>query len=376
MSEPVPHMARRTCGLVVLLLCLASASARADDAETGGADPAAGPRLSFNGFGTVGLVHSSQSGADYTFDNLQPAGAGRSRDWSPDVDSRLGAQLTALWGPQWTAVLQVISEYRSDGSYSPYLNWANIKYAVTPDLSLRVGRIGMASFMASDSRRVGYANVTARPPTEVYRLLALKDSDGVDLVYRWQQGEFKNSATLLYGRKTVINTSGVHVHSHDVQGIFDTVEYRDWTFHVAYQTRDVDNQNPPLGRFMSLGVAYEPGDWFFSAEWARALNYSAKGVLAVREAWYLNGGLRLGAFTPFATLSQLSPLTSTGGTPVAQKTAAAGLRWDFAARRDLKLQLDHLWLGEGSWGTLQNIAPGTPKGGQLDVFSVVLDFVF
>ena len=363
------HPLRRQLLCAVALLCLA-APGRAQ------ADPQpARSGLAINGFGTLGLVHSSEQGADYSFDNLQPYGAGRSRDWSPDVDSRLGVQATYDLSERITAVLQLVSEYTSAGNYSPYANWANLSYRFSPEFSLRAGRIALASFLASDSRRVGYSNVMARPPIEVYRLLALKESDGVDATWRSRMGAAGNSLSLLYGSKTVVNTAGRHVHSRAVQGIFDTLEWGDLTVHLAYQERHVDNQNPQRGIFSSGGVAYDTGRWFAAAEWVRALNYNARALKITREAWYVNAGVRLGAYPPYLTLSELCPTRATKLATVAQSTISAGLRWDFARHWDLKLQWDHVKLGRDSYGTLQNVVRGTPSGGGVDLVSMAADFV-
>lgn len=381
-----------TPALAALLLTLAGGAAHAGDlaagaTDTDGARPAAPlpaaapdyparPLLSVNGFGTFGYAHSDQHGADYVFDNLQPQGTGRNHQWSSDVDSRLGVQFTANFTPQLQAVVQVLAEYRWNNSYQPFINWANLKYSITPNLSVRAGRIALASFLASDSRRVGYSNVTARPPIEVYRLLALKESDGVDASYRVRSGDTSNTTSVLYGKRTVTNTRGIDVHSSAVVGVFDTLEHGPLTLHAAYQQREVDNQNPPRGRFWSLGAAWDPGDWFTSAEWVRVTNYDARGIEAVRAAWYVNGGVRIGNLTPYVTVSALKPLSDTGAPPIAQHTYAAGVRWDVARNLDLKLQWDQLHLGAGSYGTLQNVAPGTPRGGQVNVVSALADFIF
>ncbi|NRR30353.1 hypothetical protein HSX11_09135 [Oxalobacteraceae bacterium] len=355
----------------VLVLAMAAPPARAAAPE----DPVR-PLLAINGFGTLGAVHSSESRGDFVFDNLQPKGAGRNRDWSADVDSRLGVQLTANFTPHWSAVLQLVSEYRSDNTFTPIVNWANVKYAFSPDFSVRVGRIALASFLASDSRKIGYSNITARPPTEVYRLLALRDSDGVDMAYRSHFGDISNTVTLLYGKRTVTNTRGIDVHSTAVRGIFDRLERGALTLHAAYQERHVDNQNPPLGKFMSLGASFDPGPWFSSAEWVKAVNYDGNGIKAIRAAWYVTAGARFDVFAPYLTVAELRPLSVTASAPVAQHSYAAGVRWDLARNIDLKLQLDQLHLGDNSYGTLQNVVAGTPRGGRVTLVSVVADFIF
>src|ERR1700729_2001166 len=71
--------------------------------------------FSFSGFGTLGVVHSNDHDADFTSNNIfKPNGTGYSHDWSPDVDSRIGAQVIANFTPQLSAMLQVISEQNYD----------------------------------------------------------------------------------------------------------------------------------------------------------------------------------------------------------------------------------------------------------------------
>src|SRR4051812_36987865 len=95
-------------------------AARADEA-------AATPAWTFGGFGTIGIVHSDERQADFTSSVLKSSGAGYSRSWSGDVDSRVGMQVGASLNRQWSAVLQVIAEQGIDGSYKPIVEWCNIK---------------------------------------------------------------------------------------------------------------------------------------------------------------------------------------------------------------------------------------------------------
>jgi hypothetical protein len=129
-------------------MCPAGVHAEDIDAAT----PA--PMFLFSGFGTLGIVHSSENQADFVSSNLKPNGAGYTRSWSATVDSLLAAQVTANFTPQLSAVLQVIAEQNYDGSWGPHVEWANIKYEFTPDLSLRAGRIVQPAFLVSDYRKV------------------------------------------------------------------------------------------------------------------------------------------------------------------------------------------------------------------------------
>jgi len=364
------------------LLCanaLAAKASQADDngmVSDGGLSVPTQPMFAFNGFGTIEEAHAFEHYGDYVFDNLQPSGIGRSRNWSGDIDSRIGLQLTSHLTSQLSGVLQVVSEYRWNDTYTPFVNWANFQYTLTPDFSVRIGRIAMPSFMASDSRKIGFSNITARPPVEVYSLLALKTSDGIDTTYRMHFNDMTDSTTLLYGKATVTNTSGVDIHSTDIKGIFNTLEFGATTLHAAYQERHVDNQHPPLGKFFSLSANYDPGTWFASVEWVKAINFNAKGLEVPRVAWDINGGRRFGDFAPYVTIAALQPKVNTGTIPIAQRSYAVGVRLDVMRNVDVKAQLDHVHLGAGSYGTLLNVEKGSPTGGQFNVASFVVDFIF
>src|ERR1700677_1921798 len=56
------------------------------------ADPTIDQYVTFSGFGTLGIVHSDYSEADFIANVVQPHGAGHSRSWSPTPDSDLGGQ--------------------------------------------------------------------------------------------------------------------------------------------------------------------------------------------------------------------------------------------------------------------------------------------
>ena len=120
---------------IAIALCALLPAAGAHAADAGD------PMFSFSGFGTFGVVHSSEHQADYISNIFEPNGAGFTHSWSANIDSRIGAQLNANFTPQLSAVVQVISEQNYDKSYRPHIEWANIKYQFTPDFSVRAGRI-------------------------------------------------------------------------------------------------------------------------------------------------------------------------------------------------------------------------------------------
>jgi hypothetical protein len=388
--------------------------------------PSSGASIfSFSGFGTLGVVHSSESEADFVANIFSPNGAGYTRSWSPDVDSRLGAQVTATVH-EFSAVVQVIAEQNYDGVFRPHVEWANLKYQITPDFNIRLGRTVLPSFLFSDTRKIGYANPWVRPPVEAYSLVPIDNSDGVDASYKLHFEVFLNTLVAAYGNQTSGTPAGSDNIARRLLVIADTLERGPATVHLAYQQTyltvdalrplfDAFRQFGPQGialanryevdnrliRFMGLGAMYDPGAWFVVGEWG-VTDYDS--VLGKNTAWYVSGGPRLGKFTPYLTYGavQADDRTSDPGLTVSalppnlagpagglnaalnsilasspdQRTLSVGMRWDFMKDLDLKVQADHTRLGANSPGTLINVQPGFRPGGTVNLFSATVDFVF
>lgn len=385
--------------------------------------------FSLSGFATLGAVHSSERNADYTYTIFQPKGAGYTEPWSLAVDSRVALQLNAKLSRQWSGVLQVISEQQYDGTFRPAIEWANVTYQATPDLSLRVGRIALASTLSSDYRKVGYAMPWIRPPRDVYSLAPVTNNDGIDLRYRSRFGAVSNTVQAYVGRKDLKTTyqDGEPIQVREAMGVTDTVEFDAATLRMTYQqarltmpasksffdqlrqfgTRGValadqyDFENKRY-RLLSIGANYDPGNWFITSEWERVQTHSWSGD---GTGWFIGGGVRLGRWTPYMTYSRArldSPSTeaglSTAGLPPAyafaagranavlnsllgnfiptDRTIAVGTRWDVARNAALKVQLEHISVGSNSNGTFRFPRAGFTLGGQANIVSIALDMVF
>lgn len=391
------------------------------------ADPVFGTQLfSFSGFGTLGAVHSSVDDADFTSSVIKPGGAGYSESWSAAVDSLIGAQVVGTFTSRLSAVVQVIAEQNYDNTYTPHVEWANIKYQFTPDVSLRVGRIVMPTFFCSDIRAIGYANPWVRPPPEVYGLLPITDSDGVDISYRLHIGDLTDTVQGNFGTSNVNLAYPIGVtHGRHLWGVSSTSDYGAWTLHIAYQELHLTvasldalfnsfKQFGPQGIAIAneysvdnkaidteaIGVRYDPGRWFAMGEWA---HINTHAIFGVNTAWYISGGYRLAMFTPYLGYAQVrTDRNSDPGLPLSglppnlsgyaaglnaglnsileanpdEKTVSVGLRWDFLKNLDLKLQFDHMSNGANSAGKLSDLQPGFRPGGKVNLSTIVVDFVF
>lgn len=384
------------------------------------------PRVSFDAYGTLGLVYSSEDQADFVGNLLQAEGAGHSRRLSHKIDSRLGLQATAELTPRLSSVVQVVIEQEPDGDFRPGVEWANLKYDFTPDFSMRVGRMVQPTFMVSEYRKVGYATPWVRPPEEVYRMTPVSNFDGIDFSYRHRFGKYLNTLRGIYGRSDTEVGSGGEFRARDVLALSNTLEWDDFslfasvgryrlTFEEVNPLFDAFRQFGPDGdaiadrydadgkqvTILTTGARYDPGDWFVMGEFG---GLTTRTFLGDPRGAYMTGGYRIGTFTPYASVARIwngdetsDPGLSTEGLPpslaatagqlnfelnellasaVRQKTLALGTRWDFARNMALTMQYEYLDLAPGSPGAFINIQPDFQPGGSASVVSLTLDFVF
>jgi hypothetical protein len=389
-------------------------------------EPGQSPALRVSGFGTLGVVHASEREADYTSSSIKASGAGVTRRWSSDVDTRLGMQLDATFARHWSAVLQVVSEQGLDNSYRPRIEWANVKYQVTPELAVRAGRIALPVFLMADYRKVGYAYPWVRPPVEGYNVLPISSSDGVDATLRWTLGAVRNASQLFYGHSSVPLTSPLYVYARGGIGVSNTSEWGAFSVRANAISAEISSNIGSdlfgaLGAFgpagqaldaryaldhkrltmLNIGLNYDPGTWFLMAEAGRT---NGRSFLGATRSAYVSAGWRWHAFTPYATWASvravgatLDPGLPAGALPPAlaptaamlnaglnallttipqQTSAAAGLRWDLGTNLALKLQYDRVTPHDGSRGTLINQTRAFRSGHTAHVASVALDFVY
>jgi hypothetical protein len=420
---------KRRCNCVRLVLAVLFVSGLWDSADVYASTSPDGsdvPLLLFSGFGTLGAVHSNNDRADFTGGFFQPNGAGYTHSWSTDVDSLIAGQVAATFTPELSAVVQAISRQGYNNTYAPQVEWANIKYKITPDLSIRAGRTLLPTFFLSDTQNIGYTYAWVRPPVEVYRLLPVDTNDGLDVSYRLNVADLANTIQANYGYKsTNLTNNGGTAKARGSWGVSDTAEYRALTARITYQYTNLTlppldsffnafrqfgaqgvaianryNSDHKPNRFFDIGASYDPGDWFVTAEWAYNQNNSFTGQ---STAWDAGGGYRLAKFTPYLLFAgaKARPISDPGlnvsslpsfligpaiglnaalnsilSTNPVQTTDSIGVRWDFAKHFDCKLQFDHIRLGAGSSGTFVNIQPGFQLGGTVNLFSAVVDFVW
>ena len=314
---------RNRCVAICALLACAGAPGLAR-----AADDWALPAVSLRGFGTLGAVHSDERNADFVSGFFEPNGAGRTHRWAFGIDSKLGLQADAKISESLSATVQLVARHGHDNAYTPQIEWANLKYQLTPDFAVRFGRTVAMPFMVSDSRLVGYGNPWIRPPQEVY---------GLDPHH--EQGRRRRDLAAPHGRHDERHTRVVREDFRQASGFgqgqgpplfrrLEHVEYGPASLRASYSSGRVDltttdldalvagltqfgnaaSALPPFAaagaralglartyRFenapislVALGAAYDRERWLFMAEWAK---FNGHSLLADSTAWYATARL-------------------------------------------------------------------------------------
>jgi hypothetical protein len=346
-------------------------------AAAGRADPTIGQSVAFSGFGTLGLVHSDYSQADFIGNVAQPRGPGFSSSWSATPDSDLGGQANFTFSDAFSGVVQVLSRDDANGNFKPDVEWANLKYDFTSDFAVRVGRILLPTFQRSDIQNVGYALPWVRIPIEINYTDTATHSDGIDALYRLKTGTVTQNIQVQFGSTTedLPGATFTSVRA-NVVVISDTLQFGNSSVQLVYQTYEHAEFPPVRLRLVDAGFTYDPGAWFLTAD----SNYSEDAYFGDFFAWYVSGGVRLGSFTTYGIFA--STRASSAGTSGLRSlgdehTLAAGVRWDFAKNLDTKLQIQRVTIDSlNDPASFANLQPGARVGDQANVLSWTLDFVF
>lgn len=396
-------MAAKAAFLILALACAASGFA--------GEDPAAqtAPSVSLHGFGTLGAARSSTDEAQFVRNLSQPEGL--TRKWSAKVDSLVGLQANIRFDQQLHGVVQAVSRYRYDGSYSPEITWAFLRYDPDAAFSLRAGRLGTEFYMLADSRMVGYSYLTVRPQVDFYGTLPFTYIDGVDATATthfargllrgklfaglsqekapWEELQFDMAGSPMVGGYLDYQQGPWQFRASHAQIRFN----HDLPVENFYSALDAMVPNASdqlrvkdkLTWFSSLGLVYDNGPLQMHLMLSQTGNEHAS--FQDTRAGYLTTAYRFGRLTPYLGYSwaKSEPKNLTRPVPPVtdlylaefhtdQHTFFLGGRWDFHTNMALKAQVD--WIsGTQDSKFLYRWEPPTWSG-HMSVYSLTLDFVF
>lgn len=386
----------------------------------------ASSRLEFSGFGTLGVVRTDSDHVEFIRDQSHPAGARTS--FTARQDSLIGVQADFRASPALEFVAQGVSRYGPNGDYLPELTWAFAKFAATPHLSVRGGRLGMEFYMLADSRLVDYSSLTVRPPVDFFGTLPFQFIDGADLTFTAPVGAHLLKARVFAGvadERVPIGQAFIDLRGNPLSGGFLDYHAGDWQWRLTYAQMRFKQELPaPItgvregllqagvagfptataaaeqfgvanktARYYSLGTVYDRGPLQVQGALSR-VDYESYAYQDT-YAGYVIAGYRIAQVVPFFGYSwaHSRPRSLSTGLPepafadlnaglasalarvhLDQRTYSLGARWDFRQDMALKAQLDVI---RGAKDSVY-IYPVVDSGftGNLKVFSLALDFVF
>lgn len=341
-----------------LVLALSSNWAHADQRVPDG-------NFRLSGFGTVAV---SRTTVDDAMFNYPGQGGGATRHASLNPDSKVALQGAYSFSSSVSATAQVLMKYDAEGQYIPDTQWLFAKWQATPNWVVRAGRMGAPFFMVSDSRDVGYAMLTVRPPLDVYGQVPVSQFEGVDTSYQLAVGPASITTTLWSGSAAADFTaaaiippnrvilkklvglnlvadigSGLTVRAGHVQSrmtvkspLADQVvaASNDATLRTGLQSLSpstLDQIDGALGvvepdsvraTFSGVGLSYEEDNWVGSFEYTKRKTAS---YIAKTTGWYAALGYRVRAFTPYVGWSRLKSSQQEVNPIQIIATASAGL---------------------------------------------------
>ena len=238
------------------------------------------------GFGTLGAVRTTSNDVEFVRDLSQPRGARQAWDGRPDTI--LGVQGNWQISPQLESVVQAISRYRYDQSFTPEISWAYFKYDPTPQWTLRAGRLGTEFFMMADSRLVGYSFLTVRPTGDFFWALPFYSINGADVALTVPLGEHLLRSKIFYGYadgKLPLADQQWQLAGSPMAGVYVDYQAASWLFRLSYANISF-KQNLPIN--LSLR-SLPPSEAAAAAAHLSTLNtrsdYYSAGAVYDRGPW-------------------------------------------------------------------------------------------
>ncbi len=386
-----------------------------------------------NMFGTLGFSTSDSDSLGFIWDYEQDDAAEKGH-LSLKGDSNLGVQFRG--GTKWfSGTLQLLARDRVDSELQDFVNLAFIDFYFGHNLTVRAGRIPWEVYLHSDSRAVGYSQLSVRPSPEFYALRFGESYSGVDIRYKRSVASGFLTLGMFAGTCDINFSSGgpneISMTYNPMAGISTRYEIDQLTLFASYLWANATDF-PPMFRQLAMlmgemerqgvpgatdfreifemdkvsthnfmvGFLADAGSWTFQGE-GNVFVFDKVGSTRMYMG-YLLAGYRIGNWIPYTILAGSdatkddvgfapavianSPQETAGlmlamnemynGIYASQASVNIGLRWDFYTKAALKWQWGHYRVEENGTVLWRALDERAPEGGKINVFSMALDFAF
>ncbi|MFY0640137.1 MAG: hypothetical protein JXR16_03750 [Bermanella sp.] len=387
----------------------------------------------FSGFATLGITSENKDDLGFLRDSNQSKNP--SRDLSIHPDSIIGAQLSSAFADNWRVTTQLAYRDRSEYELDDGLELAFLAYRPVAGVDLRLGRVAVDMFQLSDFRRVDYANLWMRPPTEVYAWILPSSIDGGDMAYGFSNHIGFWRIKLQYGNtkpnlEYPDGTELIEAKFNDFLVATFTLDFDAWRLRLSYSQATPESTDRGLipsltqagalstgpvrdeaallanrflnasgkkARYTQASISYDNGDWLLDTELAKVTSTGA--IIPTGMAGYMSIGRRIGEITPYAVYSRydsdqelyvsqvdwstsgFEPLRDfaigiINGVQIEQHTSSVGVRWDFAPKMAFKAQWDNTHIEKEKFALWAHSNDRSLNDTTVNLFSFALNFVF
>ncbi|HEY0635131.1 MAG TPA: hypothetical protein VGE00_07110 [Gammaproteobacteria bacterium] len=349
-----------------------------------------------NGFLTTSLTKLSTDETSYL------GGSFTHQPRFDNPDSRLGLQFSAQVSERVEATAQLLARGRGDNN-SLIADWAFASIKAANDAKVRAGKLKLSSFLASDYIEVGYAYPWIRPPQEVYSLNPITTQVGVDALYTPKLGRTKLMiqpfAGSNRGTTTVSPALGDYLATLPAPineiGAGDTLDFsvpsmyginmslsgRSASFRAGYLQARVDQETFAIedkrANFASAGFTVDWHNLVLYGEYVdRDVVTELEGAFPDQQAGYLTLGYRVGKFLPHLTYAAINAGRQVTPLAVRQRSATAGLRYEFLDGAALKFEVQRIDPEDDSYGYFDGKDADGNYIKDARLYGIALDVIF
>ena len=340
----------------------------------------------FNYFGNLSASQLNSEG--YDLNDYSHNSVDNELSFSPY--SKVGAQVS-MYANDFTFTAQGLVRKTHD-SYEAELTWLNVKYDISDNYAVRIGRIQTKVLLHSESLDIDNLQLWAKAPVEVYRLMPIRTYEGLELTYddNFDDYHFNVSLVGLASYSDTINGSKDTETRIDVDGSHSltlTLENDTFTYKASYSRSKADIEDDAstiavvnglraygndMERFTyddrtfkvySLGFQYRNEGFRVDTE---VVHSDSDGFFPSSTGAYMMLGYKINAFTPYIIYAEnrndenyydTSSIQTVDATSTAlkrglndilylnnysQETASIGARYDIQTGMALNFQVDRI----------------------------------
>ena len=390
----------------------------------------------FSGYATIGYSFENESSLGLFRDSTQRKRFDRDGSFLPD--SQIGLQASYQFNNKLRATTQIVYADKADFSFDSSVEWAFLAYQPRADIDFRIGRLSVDMFRISDVRRLDFASMWLRPPSEVYGWIIPYSIDGIDVSKEYLVGDNFWRVKLQWGR------TSPEIQTPDGTQTIET-QFNRFAIFSAVLDRFVWSSRFTYARFTTAEIgANQRGlvDWLNGLSnipspagaqagmiastlfnsYSTTVSYLQGSLSYQLDNWRLHGeiveisgdtilmptgigvtgiaGRQSGNFTPFAMLSYFKPgrdpynldpswqqipnnevltpivLGLFNGPLISQSTASLGLKWGLSQNTALKFQWDKTKIKANGYGLWAYGDQINLTDTDIDIFSLSLSVIF